>query len=385
MRTTTSEMMRIESDGDQDSGLSRQRGMESFVSVRRLIAASLAWMLFFLSGVSGAYAQRNVPVLPQFSPEQVDASVERALAFLASQQTDEGAWRTEAWGESTAITSLAVMSFLAAGYLPDEGPYGERITRGIRWVIRQQQPNGMLVVRSQSHGPMYDHGICTLMLAEVSGMMRGADERVVRRSLEKATLLILESQAVRKQNRHEGGWRYQVDSRDSDLSVTGWQVMALRAAKDIGCDVPAEAIDFAIEYVKECSDQNQKGFGYQPGNGATPTMTGTGITCLEVCGAHRTEEALAGANFLLTRPLREQTPYFYYGVYYTGVGMFKIGEEFAEATHQHLVSTLLPIQQADGGWNPIHGSERQAGRIYSTSMSVLALTVEYRYLPIYQR
>ena len=29
--------------------------------------------------------------------------------------------------------------------------------------------------------------------------------------------------------------------------------------------------------------------------------------------------------------------------------------------------------------------ERRAGKIYATSMAVLALAVEYRYLPIYQR
>lgn len=113
----------------------------------------------------------------------------------------------------------------------------------------------------------------------------------MKRALERAIRLILESQAYEKDRRHAGGWRYQVDSRDSDLSVTGWQVMALRAAKDIGCDVPAEAIDKAVEYVKNCSTADKRGFGYQPGSGATPTLTGVGISCLEVCGAHDTEEA----------------------------------------------------------------------------------------------
>jgi hypothetical protein len=315
----------------------------------------------------------------------VDETIARALKFLASQQNSEGAWLTEAWGESTAITSLAVMAFLAAGHVPGEGPYGEQISKGIRWVVAQQQSNGMLIKRAQSHGPMYDHGICTLMLAEVSGMLDGADAQLVRRALEKGILLILEAQAIQKFDRHQGGWRYQIDSRDSDLSVTGWQVLALRAAKDIGCDVPAEAIDRAISYVKMCADRKRNGFGYQPGNGPTPTLTGTGITCLEVCGEHHSAESLGGALWLQTHPLVEKSTYFYYGVYYTGVGMSKMGEEYSERNYRHLVDVLLPIQQPDGGWNPQHGSEKQAGRIYSTSLCVLALAVEYRYLPIYQR
>lgn len=315
----------------------------------------------------------------------VDQAITKALEFISAQQHADGYWKTEAWGESTAITALGVMAFLAAGYIPGEGKYGEQIVKGVQWVISQQQANGMLILKTQSHGPMYDHGICSLMLAEVCGMMEAADAVPVRRALEKAIRLILESQAVEKFDRHQGGWRYQIDSRDSDLSVTGWQVLALRAAKDIGCDVPAEAIDAAIHYVKMCSDRKQNGFAYQPGNSPTPTLTGCGITCLEVCGEHHSEEALAGARWLQTHPLVEQSPYFYYGVYYTGVGLFKIGGDTATKNYDHLTGILLKIQQEDGSWVPRYGSEKQAGKIYTTSLAVLSLAVEYRYLPIYQR
>jgi len=354
---------------------------------RRVVCSLLAVCLALAPCLPGLTVHQSVVQAQQVEPQQraIDESIARALKYLAENQTPEGSWKTEAWGESTAITALAVMAFLAAGHVPDEGPYGAQISQGIRWVVAQQQANGMLIRKAQSHGPMYDHGICTLMLAEVSGMLNGADSPIIRRALEKAVLLILESQAVEKFDRHQGGWRYQVDSRDSDLSVTGWHVMALRAAKDIGCDVPAEAIDSAVAYVKMCSDEKNFGFGYQPGNASTPTLTGTGITCLEVCGDHNSPESLNGALWLKKHPLVERSAYFYYGVYYTGVGVSKLGGETALENYRHLVEILLPIQQTDGSWEPQHGSEKQAGRIYSTSLTVLALTVEYRYLPIYQR
>jgi hypothetical protein len=207
----------------------------------------------------------------------------------------------------------------------------------------------------------------------------------VRRALERGILLILAAQAIPKDARHAGGWRYQVDSRDSDLSVTGWQVLSLRAAKDAGCDVPADAIDRAIEYVKHCSVRENRGFGYEPGDGQTPVLTGTGITCLEVCGEHHADESIGGADWLLDNPLRYDSNYFFYGVYYTGVGMSKLGGHYAERTQERLRELLLPAQNADGSWEPRHGSEQGAGRVYATSMAVLALTVDYRYLPIYQR
>ena len=327
------------------------------------------------------------PVFSELTEEQqrgVDASVVRALEYLSGQQEANGAWKTNSFGESTAATSLAVMAYMAAGHLPGEGPYGQQIERGIRWLIQHQEDNGMLV-HKRSHGPMYSHGISTLMLAEAVGMMGESDAPDVRRALERAIKLILEAQDVRKDQRHVGGWRYQVDSRDSDLSVTAWQVLALRAAKDVGCDVPAESIDLAVEYVKRCSVRDLNGFGYQPGSGQTQTLTGTGITALEVCGEHHAPESLGGADWLLQRPLNDGSNYYFYGVYYTGVGMFKMGGEYADRTQTHLVSLLLPAQEVDGSWESPHGGERGIGRVYSTSLAVLALTIDYRYLPIYQR
>jgi len=46
---------------------------------------------------------------------------------------------------------------------------------------------------------------------------------------------------------------------------------------------------------------------------------------------------------------------------------------------------LLEKQSADGSWLAENGSEREQGAVYSTSMSVLSLSVKYHYLPIYQK
>jgi hypothetical protein len=343
---------------------------------RNAMQAALAGALLGRSAVSSA--------IDVDTQRKVDDAIVRALDFLASAQLPEGAWRADSYGECTAATSLACMAYMAAGHIPGEGPYGDIINKGIRWVISRQEDNGMLIAK-RSHGPMYAHGISTLMLAEAIGMVDEAQAKLLKRSLELAIRLILESQAYEKDKRHAGGWRYQVDSRDSDLSVTGWQVMSLRAAKDVGCDVPADAIDKAIEYVKHCSTPDKRGFGYQPGSGATPTLTGVGISCLEVCGAHDTEEARGAADWLKTHPIRIDTNYCFYGVYYTGVGLFKLGGEHAEQSHANICKLLLPIQSADGAWTPEHGSERGAGKSYATALAILGLAIEYRYLPIYQR
>ena len=91
----------------------------------------------------------------------LDASIRRALSWLASEQQASGAWTTSDFGESTATTALAIMSFLAGGHVPEEGPYGHHMTRGVGWLLSQQHDNGLLVGKERSHGPMYSHGIAT--------------------------------------------------------------------------------------------------------------------------------------------------------------------------------------------------------------------------------
>lgn len=317
--------------------------------------------------------------------DQIDAAIDRSLPWLARQQLPSGAWPTGKSGASTAATSLAILAFLAVGHVPDEGPYGRQISSGVAWVLTQQDDRGLLLGPSSSHGPMYSHGITTLMLAEVSGMLNEYHAQKCREVLERAVKIIIVAQNQPRSPAADGGWRYQWTSSDSDLSVTAWQLLALRAARDIGCDVPVQNIDRAIAYIKRLSVEDGGGFGYTSNKGTTATRAGTGIVALEVCGEHRTKETMAAARYILSHPLTVEESYFYYGAYYCTVGMYKIGGDEWTAIRPALYSTILNTQTRGGFWAPLKGSERQAGRVYATSMSLLALTVEYAYLPIYQR
>ena len=311
----------------------------------------------------------------------VDQAIVNALKFIASKQIPNGSWEAEPGNESTAVTSLAVMAFLAAGHVPNEGPYGRAIDRGISFVVNHQDSTGMLVTK-RGHGPMYDHGISTLMLAEVIGMTEQGQAAQTRKALERAVRLILQAQKIRKPPNESGGWRYQHTSHDSDLSVTAWQLLALRAAKDIGCDVPVESIDRAVAYVKKCSDK--RGFGYQPGQGSRSSMTASGILALQVCGHHEDKEVAVGIEFLKRQPLRFEDGWFFYGVYYNAISTYKFGGEDWLQTKANLFDELLKHQDPAGSWQA-HNNELVQGPVYAASLSVLALTVEYGYLPIYQR
>lgn len=140
------------------------RSTRGFVRYRLASILVVIALIFPLSGTRSASADDRTE-----RDKQIDVAIAKALDHLAKRQSPSGAWSLDGQGESTSATSLAVMAYLAAGHVPGEGPYDQQIQRGVRWVLDQQQSNGMLVLE-RGHGPMYSHGISTLMLAEVAGM-----------------------------------------------------------------------------------------------------------------------------------------------------------------------------------------------------------------------
>jgi hypothetical protein len=233
---------------------------------------------------------------------------------------------------------------------------------------------------------MYQHGICTLMLAEAVGMTEGKLAEEIRKKLERAVIIILRGQ--RTSGFHKGGWRYQVNGNDSDISVTGWQLMALRAAKNVGCDVPPERIEMAIEFINKCHDPFSGGYRYMPGSGVTIACTGTSVLALELSGKeyHRSPKSLKAGSYILNGTLSSRRPHYYYGIYYCSQAMFQLGDNYWNTFREKLHDQLFGSQNANGSWT---GQERtddgQFGASYCTSMAILGLTVEYRFLPIYQR
>jgi hypothetical protein len=347
------------------------------------------WIILLVAGGATALvlalplSARAAPRAENSARDPAEQAIDQALEFLQRTQERDGSWRAGRFRKNAAITGLAVLAFLAAGQVPGEGPYGENVTRGIRWVLEVQQPNGLLATEGSQE--MYHHGICTLMLAEVAGMVDGSLAQEVRHKLERAVAVILRAQ--RTSGLHRGGWRYQVNQIDGDISVTGWQMLALRAAKNLGCDVPPESIELAVDYVQRCRDPASGGFRYHPRAGVTIPCTGTSILALEICGKdrHGTPEALRAGALLLRNPPRWGQNHFFYSVYYSAQAMFQLGDNYWSFYRPQLHEVLLRNQNENGSWLARDAESFQYGPNYCTAMGVLALAVEYRYLPIYQR
>lgn len=361
------------------------------------------FVLLFLAATPAFAAEKTDPISPQ-----VKQSVERAVSWLMQQQKSAGYFseqkneqavkRGDMPSHSAAMTSLVLMGLASVGHVPsDPTPEGQAAAKALKFIVDNIEPDEHGYLGRSDRSRMYGHGIITLMLTEMLGMSIDEEtDRKVHELTEGAIKLILSAQKVPKSDSNKGGWRYEPQSSDADISVTVWQLMSLRAAKNAGLDVPADAIANAVAYVKRSyrSERDALGrpkdmaaaFSYEPyGGRQTFSTTAAGLLSLMVCGQYDAPEVIGSANFLMKSPPEINEPWFYYGNYYYAQGMYQRGGDFAATARRKTEDTLIKAQSPEGAWYPRNGNEKSAGPIYATALSLLSISVYHHFLPIYQK
>ncbi len=311
------------------------------------------------------------PTANEVTPE-LQQAVDKGMAWLALQQAPDGSFGgLSHYGPHVGITGLAGMAFMSDGNMPGRGRYGHVVDRSLSFVLARSSESGLLAAES-SHGPMYGHGFATLFLAEVYGMTPRPD---VREALRKAVRLIVVTQ------NEEGGWRYQPVRDDADISVTVCQIMALRAARNVGIYVDKQVIDNAIEYVKT-SQNPDGGFRYMLTSGGSAfARSAGGVAALQYAGIHGGDEIKRGLEYLLrfTPPQEQTVGHYFYGHYYAAQAMFLAGDEYWNRWFPAIRAELLEKQSPEGSWRG------QAGQEYGSAMALIILQVPNRLLPIFQK
>jgi len=322
-------------------------------------------------------AKRDAVVLD----EKTEAVIKGALKWLASKQQPNGAWGYS--GDETrhpvAMTGYTLMAFQSAGQLPGEGEFGKNVTAGMQYLVDQITPEGLFANRNSGQY-MYGHGIASIALAELYGQTRSP---AMRPKFEKVIKLI-----VAAQNR-EGGWRYRPVASDADLSVTVLQVVALRAAKNSGLDVPQVTLDRAVAYVKACQHAPSGGFAYQPGRDPGYARTAAAIYSLQVCGLYEDPMVKKGSEYLFKNYSRNEQ-WFTYGNFYAAPAQYMIGGETWSKWYSQLKDVLLKNVTSLRGdmyyWEPkLDAGGGGVGPTFSTAVYTMILAMPYHYIPLYQR
>lgn len=331
-----------------------------------IIAAAL------LATLPAAVAQDPVEIA-RLSPE-VRSAIDRGLAFLASHQSDDGHFQVRAPGNSdpaVAGTAVALMAFMVQGHVPGRGEYGKNMDAAIDYLIKVgEKQTGYL------GGSMYEHGLGTLALSEAWGHSKNSKIRDVLRAAVDVTL--------RAQN-GAGGWRYNPQPVDADLSVTVMQLVALNSAREAGIAVPDQTIRKAVGYVLKCWNPIGGGFLYQPGGGQeTPRLatTAAGVMSLIMSGERDHARTRQGLAILAAYPdvkFKTSTGHFMYAHYYAVQDMYQAGDKFFQPWYPKIAATLVNEQWKDGSWRI--GSTP----IFGTGIAIMILGVPYRFVPIYQR
>ena len=334
--------------------------------------------------------------------DESERAVESSLHWLASVQERNGSWNAKAFGAGqvkldengvdrdyagrdadSGVTALSILAFLGAGYTHEEGQYSDNVDRALRWLVSQQRQDGNLGHGAGHFAAMYCHGIATYAIAEAYGMQNDpTSNTMLRDPLVRAVRYILQNQNP------DGGWRY-IKGQKSDISMFGWQLMALKSAEIAGVSIPSDAKTKMVGFLRQRSLGDHGGLAsYRDDESPTASMTAEALFCKQMLGMRRDNAASQeAAEYILTRlPRRSQFNEYYW--YYGTVAMYQYGgaswQTWNEAIRDILISEQVSTGQFAGSWEPVSPWAKYGGRIYATALSTLCLEVYYRFLPLYQ-
>jgi hypothetical protein len=333
-----------------------------------------------------------------------EAGVVHGLRWLSRHQAEDGHWSLDHFSHhggcngrcgghgqahsDTGGTALALLPFLGAGQTHERGIYQSNVRRGLGWLIDQQRrhndPKEDGDLRGEGSGNMYAHGIAAIALCEAYAL---SHDDWLREPAQRAVNFIVHAQ------HSAGGWRYK-PREPGDLSVVGWQLMALQSAKMAGLSVPDKVFNRAGDYLDSVQHDSAGGrYSYQTGKPPDPAMIAEGLLCRQYLGWPADHAGMQAGVEYFTRHLPDKRqPNIYYWYYGTQV-LHHLGGEPWEAWNAAMIDALLNLQATSGheagSWEPLGGAigghdVQQGGRLYMTALAVCTLEVYYRHLPIYR-
>ena len=372
-----------------------------------------------------AFRQRDVGRRAQAAQarggsEGTEIAVEMGLDFFARHQFPDGHWSIHelplgleyedpALGKmqaDTAATGLALLTYLGAGYTHLDDKHRTVVSRGIDWLVRHQnKETGDLFSGGTNFARFYSHAIAAIALCEAYGMTKDPELR------EPARLAI--DFLITTQHPQRGGWRYSVDQKgqatETDTSVSGWGLMALKSAQMAGLDVPDEVLAKLDSWLNTAAAKKAHGqYVYNPYadrrkdeqlEGLEPNlaMTAEAMLMRMYLGTPNDDPGLiAGAEHLKqnlprvgTRQKSLRNCYYWY---YATQAMFQMQGDYWSAWNDQFRSLAAgsQIQFGDeaGSWHPkrpvADAWDDEGGRLFVTSMHLLMLEVYYRHLPLFQ-
>jgi hypothetical protein len=316
---------------------------------------------------------------PRPPADAVEPATDRGLRWLVQAQQPDGSWGSGPFRGSAAVTAQVVMAMIATGSTPASGPHADAVARGVEHLVGCAAADGLIAGNEQAaHGPMYAHAFATTALAEAHG--EAADDgRLV-------DVLVAARGLIDRTQNDEGGWRYQPQRRDADLSVTAAMLVATRALHDSGFEVSAETVARAAAFLAGLQNDDG-GFRYLAAAGPSGSpRTAAALFALLVAGSGEHEAIARGFAWLDAHPigLDAADGYALYGLAYEAAARWRWRGRDAERDaawrdwHADVAARLIEAQRGDGSWSDPSCPE------YGTAAAVSILAMPNGLVPLFQ-
>ncbi len=345
-----------------------------------------------------------------------EKAVEMALVWLAAHQYADGGWSMnlndpgdgqfrpacpcngQCSGSSIeqldlkrhAATGLALLCFLGAGYTHQEGKYKDNVYRALNFLIatmrdNQEDPTDTRYPGQFSSGNsrhlMYEQGIATFALCEAFQMTK---DPILRESCQTAITYVVNAE------HYDGSWGY-MPRTVGDLSIVGWQIMALRSAASSDLQINRQGVVRMDRFLNTQMSADGTGYGYRSQK-PTPTMTAIGMLMRIYRGWSLADPRIQRGMFSVIeyQPSKNDMYFNYYATQAIFYSQSSYWPRWNTAMREYLVSTQSQNAASHelGSWyfdgSVVAQSNAVGGRLYCTAMATLILEVYYRYLPTYK-
>ena len=377
------------------------------------------------------------------SSAESEQAVELALHWLAEHQMANGSWSfdhrfgscrgqcSDPGSLAKAVngaTGMALLPFISHGNTHLFGPYRNTTAAGLQFLVSRMAADGSLW---EPGGTMYSHALGLFALCEDCRIVRETPaatagnfasdanppspkgspdaagsakprpvltskarrlreqeqqqqqlrEQLVPNAARKALLFTLGCQDPRL-----GGWRYDRHP-DSDISVTGWHVVALYSAEKANLVVPPRTAQGVTLFLNSVQSNSGATYGYTVSRPIpSPTRSAIGLLCRVYTGWGRDQAGLHAGVAMLSK-LGPSTNDMYYN-YYCTLLLHHYGgplwDDWNRKMRDYLVRTQSHTGHETGSWS-FHDAQSTpaGGRLFSTCMACLILETYYRSIPVY--